>query len=110
MIHGSDDVPDAIGQNRVRAQGIAGSQSTRDGILTQNGTFNRCILRHVADHRGKVGMLYLKLAGVTDERSNGVAAVKCVLNHLTTGRTRCTEYEHLHKLDPVNGCAAERWR
>ena len=66
---------------------------------TSDGTLHQRILRHVANHQSKVGMLDLKLVGVTNECANRVPAVKRALDYLTPGSTRCTEYEHIHRCD-----------
>ncbi len=52
-------------------------------------------------------MFDLKLVGVTNECVNRVPIVKRVLDHLTPGRTRCTEYEDIHSFYPIVGCADE---
>lgn len=99
MIHGSNDVLDAICQSRVRTQGITGPQRTRDGILTRYGTFDGRIVSHVADDERQLGVLDLELAGVSDEGRNAVPALERVLDHFASGRTRCTEYKHVHNVD-----------
>jgi hypothetical protein len=87
VIHGPNDVLNTIAQGRVRTQGIAGAQRAQDRILTPDGALNRCILRHIANHQAELGMLDVKLVGVTNECANRVAEVKRLPDYLAPGRT-----------------------
>jgi hypothetical protein len=59
------------------------------------------MLRHIASHRRKLGVLDLKFVGIANKCANRVPAIQRAVDHFTPGCAGCTKYKHIHRFDSL---------